>query len=105
MGCHAQKDFLSSAARYEPREESSVDTVGDSGGPCPLECILVANAVFDLRRGSLHNLSNSETLCLEWLSLVYAGKLNLSFPSQGNPNLFIRSLQSVQGGIGYKFSN
>ena len=62
MGCHAQSDFWSSAARYEPREESGVDTAGRSYGPYPLECLLVANADCDLRSGSLHNLSNSETL-------------------------------------------
>ena len=62
MGCHAQSDFGSSAARYEPREESGVDTAGRSYGPSPLECLLVANADCDLRSGSLHNLSNSETL-------------------------------------------
>jgi hypothetical protein len=62
MNCHAQSDLVSSAARYEPREESGVDTAGRSYGPYPLECLLVANADCDLRSGSLHNLSNSETL-------------------------------------------
>ena len=64
MGCHAQSDFWSSAARYEPREESGVDTSGRPYGSSPLECLLVANADCDLRSGSLHNLSNSETLRL-----------------------------------------